>query len=144
MNELIWISAGITLALLLVIMFGRHLMQRLRSEEPNVPPVQVTRNAPPRRKRHYYGVSIKAGVNTCEAVDKIRNERFLLEDAPKFPLPECNRSDCSCVAIPEDDRRAANDRRRYSFTAYGDYNPNSYFEKREKAKRDRRETDPVS
>ena len=143
MNNWIWIGAGIGLGLVAMMFLVRRV---LTSGETPVAPgtLPVTRNEPPRRKRHYYGVSIKAGVNTCEAVDAIRNQRFLLEEAPKFPLPNCNRSDCQCVAIPEDDRRAANDRRAYTFTAYGDYNPNAYFEKREKVKRERRESDPVS
>lgn len=141
MNTLVWIGAGISLGLVLAIAFGRRLRSASNIRPPK--PVPVTCNQPPVRKRRYYGVSIKAGVNTCDAVDAIRNERFLLEDAPKFPLPDCNHADCSCVAIPEDDRRAIRNRRASSFTAYGDYNPNAYFEKRDKAEQDRREADAV-
>lgn len=142
MSNLIWIGMGIGLCLVLAIVFGRRLVSF--SELQPSKTVVVTRNEPKKRRRQFYGVSIKAGVNTCDAVDFIRNQRFLLEDAPKFPLPDCNRSDCSCVGIPEDDRRADSTRRNTSFSAYGDYNPNAYFEKREEENRDRRKAESVS
>jgi len=143
MNIWVLIGVGIGLFVVLSVYLYSRMRETLHDAAPAAAALAVTRNAPTSRKRHYYGVSIKAGVNTCDAVDAIRNDRFLLEDAPKFPLPGCDRGDCSCVALPEDDRRAANDRRRYSFTAYGDYNPNAYYEKREDTEEDRRETDPV-
>ena len=142
MNNLILIGVGIGICIVLAILFGRR-RPSLTDPQPRKT-VEITRNQPPKRKRRFYGVSIKAGVCTCDAVDLIRNQRFLVEDAPKFPLPASNREDCRCVAIPEDDRRADFGRRNNAFSAYGDYNPNAYSEKRENVNRDRREVETAS
>ena len=32
----------------------------------------------------------------CEAVQGLSGERFLAENAPLFPLPECDREQCNC------------------------------------------------
>lgn len=87
------------------------------------PPIDVTRNRPPRRKEKFYGVAVRPGVNCCAAVREIARNRYLQGEAPLLPLPNCDRNDCRCVMKPEDDRRSRIDRRDDAFSAYGDYRP---------------------
>ncbi|MFQ5635177.1 MAG: hypothetical protein ACE5G3_07590 [Gammaproteobacteria bacterium] len=84
-------------------------------------PIEVTRNTPPKRKKHFYGVSVRPGVNCCDAAKTIARNRYLQGEAPQFPLSDCDRDDCRCVMYPEDDRRTDIDRREDAFAAYGDY-----------------------
>ncbi len=95
-------------------------------------PVVVTRNEPRPHARHYYGAFVQIGVNPCAAVKAIADQRFLSEDAPRFPLPGCNRDDCRCSMRPQDDRRAGYDRRGDSFSAYGNFEIDRHSQKRGK------------
>jgi hypothetical protein len=95
---------------------GAHEMAG-RAESGMAP---VTRNMP-RRAQKFYGVTVKPGISTCAAVEKIRGHRYLTLEAPKLPLPDCSSNDCRCILLPEDDRRAGFDRRDDRFSAYGDF-----------------------
>lgn len=100
-------------------------------------PVQVTRNQPARQSHHYYGATVQVCSNPCDAVREIANKRYLSEDAPHFPLPDCDREECHCIMRPQDDRRAGYDRRGDSFSAYGNFELDRHEQKRQE-KRDRR------
>jgi hypothetical protein len=101
-------------------------------------PVQVTRNEPSKRVYHYYGAAIQLDGNPCDAVRAIADQRFLSEDVPHFPLPECDRDECRCMLKPQDDRRAGYDRRGDSFSAYGNFELDRHRQKRHD-KKDRRD-----
>ncbi len=110
------------------------------SESAEPVPVRVARNVPLGRKRNYYGVSVHPGINACEAVEKLRWKRFLTTEAPKLPLPGCKRPACRCFLQPENDRRSGFDCREDSFSAYGDYRPHAYKQRRTKKGPDRRQS----
>jgi len=59
----------------------------------------------------YHAVSVCMGTNPCKAVLTICHKRFLSAEAPGFPLPECDRSECSCCYEHHADRRTGRDRR---------------------------------
>lgn len=102
-------------------------------------PVEVKRNEPRKYSHHYYGVSIQPDNHPCEAIKAIADQRFLSEDAPRLPLPECDRTECRCVLRPQDDRRAGYDRRGDSFSAYGNFELDRHTQKRHD-QRDRRDS----
>lgn len=104
-------------------------------------PIEVTRNTPPVHKKHYYGVSVRPGVNCCDAIRAIAKNRYLQGQAPRPPLPGCDREDCRCIMHPENDRRTNIDRRADAFSAYGDYRDNWHpHRRREVDGQDRRKT----
>ena len=63
--------------------------------------------APKRRpNRSFRAVSIvPAGGSCCPACDATRNQRFLLEEAPKLPLVQCTALECLCHYRHHSDRR---------------------------------------
>ena len=93
-------------------------------------PVKVTRNQPQLHEHHYYGVSVHPGSNPCVAIQAIIENRYLSEDAPHLPLPDCDQDECGCVMMPEGDRRVGYDRRGDSFSAYGNYELDRHSQKR--------------
>jgi len=101
--------------------------------------LEVTRNQPRLREHHFYGVSVQIDNNPCDAARAIADQRFLSEEAPRFPLPDCDRDECRCLVRPQDDRRAGYDRRGDSFSAYGNFELDRHSQKRNK-KRERRQT----
>jgi len=119
----------------------RHKMAGEFNAAPDTPkksgPVKVTRNQPRRKAQHFYGVSVQIGSNPCDAARAIADHRYLAEEAPRFPLPDCDRSACRCFLRPQDDRRAGYDRRGDSFSAYGNFEYERHTQKRNEG-RDRR------
>lgn len=61
----------------------------------------------------FHAVSIHPETQACGAVCSIRAQRFLSEDAPGLPLPECNQSVCRCKYEHHSDRRTGARDRRY-------------------------------
>ena len=102
-------------------------------------PIEVKKNTPRRREQHFYGATVEACNNACDAAKAIADKRYLAEDAPRFPLPDCDRNDCRCRMRPQDDRRAGYDRRGDSFSAYGNFEADKHDQKRS-AKIDRRKS----
>lgn len=106
--------------------------------ERNSPgPVKVTRNQPRQNANHHYGVYVQIDSNPCDAIRAIAGHRYLSEEAPRLPLPDCDRNRCRCMLQPQNDRRAGHDRRGDSFSAYGNFELERHTQKRED-KRDRR------
>ena len=62
----------------------------------------------------YAAVSIHTARNGCPAAERVRGNRFLVREAPRLPLAECNWSKCQCTYAHHYDRRTGNgDRRRH-------------------------------
>lgn len=132
---LIIIGAGISIAIavLLVMRRARAVPGKYAAAVGVHEPVPVTRNAPPKRAKHFYGVAVRPGVNCCDAIKAIARNRYLQGEAPELPLPDCDRDDCRCVMYPENDRRTPIDRRDDAFSAYGDYRPGWHPRRRHEA-----------
>jgi len=83
-------------------------------------PIADTTDTTPGRDRRsgfgavdaFHAVSIEPAEGCCAAVEAIRVQRFLSEEAPALPLAECASSDCQCRYVHHADRRSgARDRR---------------------------------
>lgn len=57
------------------------------------------------RVSEYHCVTIKSRRGACQAVLALKGKRFLPDDAPAFPLPECDAKQCRCRYVHYDDRR---------------------------------------
>ena len=145
MNWVVWIVLG------MAVVGGAvwFLVRRAPRDEPAVepPPAAPPRpepatttetEAPPPRKRSYFGASLQPGPNACDAAKALSGKRYLANEAPKLPLPDCNVATCKCQIVPHDDRRTGHDRRD-SFSAYGDYHPDVDHVERERGPGRRRE-----
>jgi hypothetical protein len=60
----------------------------------------------PRVTNPYHAVSIIPGPEACDAVKASVGVRILSKQAPRLPVPGCDRSDCRCHYAHHDDRRA--------------------------------------
>ncbi|MGI9342324.1 MAG: hypothetical protein ACR2QV_05705 [Gammaproteobacteria bacterium] len=143
--ELLAIGAGISVAAaaLVVILRARGAAKKNGARYPDADalgPIQVTRNAPSRREKQFYGVSVQPGLNCCDAVKAIARERYLQGDAPKLPLPDCDFEECRCIMRPEDDRRTSIDRRHDAFSGFG-WRPRRRAEAEERRKAATSETE---
>jgi hypothetical protein len=143
--ELLTIGAGISVAaaLLLVILRARGAWKRNNSRYPDADelgPIHVTRNAPRKREKQFYGVSVEPGLNCCDAVKAISRDRYLQGEAPRLPLPDCDLDECRCVMRPEDDRRTSIDRRNDAFSGFG-WRPRRRAEAEERRKAATSETE---
>jgi hypothetical protein len=63
-------------------------------------------------KKSWHAVSIAAGPLACPAAEGLRHTRFLSDEAPPLPLPECSSPwRCKCIYRHHSDRRATLRRR---------------------------------
>jgi len=145
MDTLMWIAVvaglGIAVAGFVMVRRNRPILNKYGdnlSATAVHPSIPVKRNSPPQRKPKFDGVSVRPGVNCCDAVKAISRERYLQGEAPSLPLPGCDRQDCRCIMRPEDDRRSRIDRRDDAFSAYGDYRP-GWGPRRRHERKERRE-----
>jgi hypothetical protein len=53
----------------------------------------------------FHAVTINPEPNPCVAVNAIQGVRFLSNDAPHLPIPDCTNPDCGCAYEHYDDRR---------------------------------------
>jgi hypothetical protein len=61
----------------------------------------------PARLRHYSSVEVIAQPGaSCTAARALAGQRFLPEEAPRFPLPDCDQPECDCKYRHHGDRRA--------------------------------------
>jgi hypothetical protein len=56
-------------------------------------------------KSRFHCVEVKATECICDAVQRIEGRRFLSEEAPMLPLPDCTAGICCCRYEHHDDRR---------------------------------------
>ena len=52
----------------------------------------------------------------CEAVEIINGKRFLLNEIPPLPLPDCTTPNCKCAYVRHKDRRGISSNRRALFS----------------------------
>lgn len=70
----------------------------------------VVRQAPVKREP-FHAVSIRYGLDSCEAAVHMAGQRFLASEAPPLPLPDCDKAQCTCRYVHHADRRVPHDRR---------------------------------
>jgi len=60
----------------------------------------------------FHAVSIQSKKNGCPAVESLKLQRFLSEEAPALPLADCCAQGCTCKYIHHADRRGGARNRR--------------------------------
>jgi hypothetical protein len=113
MSAVFWIISVIVVLALAVFRVLRRPQQAAGEpqELPAVaPPSPVPQRAPAKRES-FHAVSIRYGLESCEAAVRIAGQRFLAGQAPALPLPDCDRSQCKCRYVHHADRREPHDRR---------------------------------
>jgi hypothetical protein len=72
----------------------------------------------PQPNKSWRAVSVVPAGSACDAALLLRGRRFLTRDAPRLPLPACNRqNECQCRYQHLPDRRGGS--RRESDSGYG-------------------------
>ena len=62
--------------------------------------------AEPAHRNPYQAVSVRPGLDNCQAVRDLREQRFLASEAPMLPLDDCTTNgNCTCKYKRWDDRR---------------------------------------
>lgn len=94
----------------------------------------------PRKKpaQAHHAVAIVPGSRACGEVRKLVGQRFLSSEAPRLPLRNCDRPDCSCRYEHHEDRRRGPRRAREMGVAIDGYEGEEH---REKLRRGRRKGD---
>ena len=59
----------------------------------------------------YHAVSIQPGPQACASANELRGRKFLSNEAPHLPLPDCTSGSCECRFTHHADRRGRSDRR---------------------------------
>ena len=103
-------SAILIAAMVLGILVVRRLMFPVRGTPPINP--ERDRRAGFGASDPFHAVSILPVETGCPAVESIKVQRFLSEDAPGLPLADCSVVECRCKYVHYADRRGgARDRR---------------------------------
>lgn len=99
----------VLLLIVLVLLVGWYFLRRRYVSNPPPAPNTVRRSSKP--DNAYHAVSIKFASNACMAAKDLAGTRFLSNEAPMLPLPECNVNNCECHFAHHPDRRTGKDRR---------------------------------
>jgi hypothetical protein len=97
----------ILLALLLV---GWWWVRRRAARQADSSPDVLARSGG-MAKTEYHAVAIRIQPYACDAARQLEGRRFLASDAPRLPLPDCDRDRCDCRFQHYADRRSHRDRR---------------------------------
>ena len=100
-----------------VLLFWR-LTARLRSDAQDE--IYRERRSGYSASTPFHAVSIHPEASSCSAVKAVQSRRFLSEDAPGLPLPQCDQSVCGCTYKHHGDRRSGARDRRYAEVAASD------------------------
>ena len=142
MSAILWASLGTAIGLGAPLLF--RLWQRSAADRADTPPTATvpcpgarspaeTRTRPAagakspaglNRKltRKFHGVSVKPGLQSCQAVQALVGRRFLPDEAPAMPLAACDQSRCQCAYSHHGDRRDREDRRS-GWGTFGGFTP---------------------
>jgi len=110
------LTVMIAISVIFAILLLRHMIApKPVAQAANTRPGRMTKktvkNAVPARLP-YHAVSCRSGAGSCEAVEEINGQRFLVEDAPQLPLDACTKERCKCKYLHHQDRRDTDDDRR--------------------------------
>jgi hypothetical protein len=65
----------------------------------------------PKKQNKYQAVAIQNSENSCDAAKAMTGRRFLVREAPRLPLDDCDFGDCRCKYANYDDLRSNSERR---------------------------------
>jgi hypothetical protein len=64
----------------------------------------------------YRAAEIVIQKNACKAVLGLTGNRFLMDEVPHIPVPDCTSRKCTCTYLRHNDRRNKNGNRRAEFS----------------------------
>jgi hypothetical protein len=79
-----------------------------------------SKSATPERSYTHRAAEIASGECACDAVRKVEGRRFLVNDVPPIPVPDCTSLNCKCSYIRYNDRRCWHADRRALFSLKAD------------------------
>ena len=97
---------------------------------------------PGARSSRYHGVSCHPPLQSCDAAVKIAGSRFLVAEAPQFPLSDCTARQCRCKYQHHEDRRSEDTDRRVPYGLKNDLF-GAMNQRERRARRARRASDLV-
>ncbi|HEX5788920.1 MAG TPA: hypothetical protein VFY03_12105 [Woeseiaceae bacterium] len=127
------------LILLLALLAGWWWLRR-RQRAPADERPRALPGRPATRSSEYHAVAIKAPAHACDAARRLEGKRYLASEAPRLPLPACDRDICECRFQHYEDRRSRRDRRS-PFGAGGLAGGTGKFEQERRRPAGRREDD---
>jgi len=96
---------------LLAILIAVWLLYRSKNNQSTTAGPKRPTPPSPRRSSEFHAVSIKYVSSACEAARSMKDKRFLSNEAPRLPLPDCDVVQCKCRFVHYRDRRTGEDRR---------------------------------
>ncbi|MBT8082136.1 MAG: hypothetical protein KJP08_10415 [Gammaproteobacteria bacterium] len=106
-----------------------------RNKAPQAPSGAGAKSATTR----YHAVSIHYAEGACAAAKALSGQRYLANEAPRLPLPDCDAHQCRCYFAHHEDRRTQRDRR--SPFGAGSHGGTSGFRQDERREREERRQD---
>jgi len=100
-----------TLLILLAVLLVGWLWLRRRAARHADPSPGAHKRGADTETSEYHAVAIRIQPYACDAARKLEGKRFLASEAPRLPLPECDRDRCDCRFQHYADRRSRGDRR---------------------------------
>ncbi len=117
------------LLLIAVVAVAGWVMWFLSEPRARTQPRLVARGKTAGGTSMFHAMSIRPGLDSCEAAKKLKGKRLLSKAAPSLPLSECEATDCQCWYEHFADRRL-DDRRSYRPTSYADHERRAGNERR--------------
>lgn len=90
---------------------ARQHPKAARIRTPVPPPVRSPTGINRKQTRKFHGVSVRPGLQSCNAVQALGGQRFLPDEAPAMPLAGCDQARCQCSYAHHGDRRDQGERR---------------------------------
>lgn len=125
-----WIISSIILFCFALLWYRRS--QAISSTKISAPVQEV-------QSKLYQAITIKPCSGACEAIQWLKDKRYLSREAPQLPINMCsNPEKCKCKYNFHNDRRSGDGDRRLSSAAIT--NSFSFDNKRSSTRKDRRKT----
>ena len=102
------------------------------------------KSANPDRSYTHRAASITFKECACDAVKKLEGRRFLVNDVPSIPVPDCTSPNCNCSYTRHNDRRRLYEERRALFSLKADLHTIGGNEERREKKEGRRADDETT
>jgi hypothetical protein len=129
MSVLLWIIFVVALAL--AAFWGLRRRPQPAAAPPAMPHIAVPQSLPqaPPKREPFHAVTIRYGLESCEAAVRMAGQRFLASDAPTLPLKGCDAAQCRCRYVHHADRRDPHDRRN-PWSKHAGFDPRKGFVER--------------
>ena len=110
----------LVLAIVVMVVFLAVVLRIVRAYQRYEPADNIVLNLDSKKTQGpssadaFRAVTVRPGSQACAAVSELGERRYLLADAPRLPLQECDVEHCTCRYIRHQDRRDIQRERRSS------------------------------